>query len=137
MFLDMLTSKMSSKRRLETSLGGVSMTWMLKESTEKLRLPSQSALLFPSRHVWLKCICQFNFKSSCIRRIKVVGLPLILIFPMIISARVFELLSTWRWWKPCFQASCIPKYIPHISTQSASQFSILRVYPLSHLPSEF
>lgn len=65
------------------------LTLIWKESREKLKLASQSALLFPSRYVWLKCTCQFNFKSSWMRFTKVGVLPLKLTVPMIISTNIF------------------------------------------------
>jgi hypothetical protein len=67
---------------LNISLGWVYITWILKEYKEKLKLVSQSTLLFSSPQVWLICTCQF-----CIRRTKVGGLPLILTFPVIMSTK--------------------------------------------------
>jgi hypothetical protein len=115
----------------------VSIRWILKESREKLKLVSQKALLFLSHQVQLRCNCQFNFRTSCIHCTKIGGLPLILTFHAIMSTRVFESLSTCRWWKPYLQASFIPKYIPHIMTHRVSQVPIFRAYPLIHLTSEF
>jgi hypothetical protein len=138
----------------------VSIRWILKESREKLKLVSQKALLMKDCHqvqlilvvghwkssskkallshqVQLRCNCQFNFRTSCIQCTKIGGLPLILTFHVIMSTRVFESLSTCRWWKPYLQASFIPKYIPHIMTHRVSQVPIFRAYPLIHLTSEF
>lgn len=92
----------------------------VKKSRGKVKLVIQSALLFLSRQVWSKCTCQFNFKSSCTWHTNVGVLPSILAFSMIMSAKVFESLSIWRWWKACPQASYIPKYIPHILARKAS-----------------
>ena len=49
----MQAPEMSSKRRHRSSLGGVSITCKLKESKDRLKFASQSADLFPSRHIWL------------------------------------------------------------------------------------